>query len=173
MKRKPPAERGFRRSRGQGAWPEYGLNARDSPSSGSGEALFIWAELLLGDAVATPVVDRLLPERHSKPERLRKGGGGYRSPAMRALQETRWLARLLLVVLTTLVVFVALSLAWVSLVVATGGGGDECGGGSCGTLGDWDYANGEYVFFGALALALFSGVLFARRFDWSRKDARR
>ena len=92
---------------------------------------------------------------------------------MRSLRETRWLARLLLVVLTTLVVFVAVSLAWAAVVVATGGGGDECGGGSCGTLGDWDYENGGYVFFGALALALLSGVLFARRFDWSRKDVRR
>ena len=92
---------------------------------------------------------------------------------MRSLRETRWLARLLLVVFTTLVVWVALNLALVAVVVATGGGGDECGGGSCGTLGDWHYENAGYVFFGTLAVALLSGVLFSRRFSWNDEDALR
>jgi hypothetical protein len=92
--------------------------------------------------------------------------------AVRSLRETRWLARLLLVVFTTLVVFVALTLVWTAVVIETGGGGDECGGGSCGTLGDWDYENAGVRVVGTLAVALLTGVLFSCRFSWSR-DAER
>jgi hypothetical protein len=80
----------------------------------------------------------------------------------------RWLVRLLVVVMTTIVVFAALGFAWVSIVVATGGGGDECGGGSCGTLGDWDYEHGEFLFFGLLSVGLLSGIVLSRKISWER-----